>query len=160
MDNIHACDECPYGKEDIENRKKLLGDDNYQPEYCWCEKVGGKHLLFGYCNEEDENRHEQLTHKKIKRPKNRYDRVLAEKKKINRLKRIINNGGYNPRIGYIMHKLVDGEVVQNESHILYPKNSNMQKWIKRETSHKIRKAVDVPSHNGYRRYVDYFWILY
>ena len=46
-------------------------------------------------------------------------------------------------------------------YIKYPKNSNCQRWIKRETSRRIRSCRNAPAKgNFYRRLFDYWWTLY
>ena len=46
-------------------------------------------------------------------------------------------------------------------YIKYPKNSNCQRWMKRETSRKSRNCQDLPRKgNYYRRLFDYWWTLY
>ena len=48
-----------------------------------------------------------------------------------------------------------------KAYIKYPKNSNCQRWIKRETSRRIRSCRNAPAKgNFYRRLFDYWWTLY
>ena len=162
MNNIYnICSNCPYGKEDIKRRKQLLGDDeiDYQPEYCYCDKVGGKHYAFGWCDEADDIALINITTISKHRKTNKYERKLIQKHKDQRLRNIINNYGYNPRIGFVDWDFVDGVWQEVGKYIKYPRNSNRQKWIKKETSHKLRHIKDIPLHNKYRRYIDYWWIM-
>ena len=46
-------------------------------------------------------------------------------------------------------------------YIKYPKNSNCQRWIKRETSRRFRNCEELPRKgNYYRRLFDYWWTMY
>lgn len=153
----NMCNSCPYEKDNIEYKRQLLGEFNYKPEYCWCNKVGGIHYVFGWCTDKEDPI--KIT-KSVKRKKyNKYERKLIQKHKDQRLKRIINNYGYKPRIGFVDWGFKNDGWQEVGDHIKYPRNSNRQKWIKKETSHKLRHIKDIPLHNGYRRYIDYWWIM-
>mgnify|MGYP006970879561 CR=1 FL=1 len=77
------------------------------------------------------------------------------------LLRIINYGGYAPHRGYIDWGFSGRTLLHTGKYIKYPKNSNCQRWIKRETSRRIRRCRDVPAKgNYYRRLFDYWWTLY
>lgn len=82
-------------------------------------------------------------------------------KKNDDLLRIINYGGYAPHRGYIDWEF-DGEtLLHSGKYIKYPKNSNCQRWMKRETSRRVRNCKEVPKKgNFYRRLFDYWWTLY
>ena len=74
---------------------------------------------------------------------------------------IINYGGYAPHRGYIDWGFSGRTLLHTGKYIKYPKNSNCQRWIKRETSLRIRRCRDVPAKgNYYRRLFDYWWTLY
>lgn len=82
-------------------------------------------------------------------------------RKTDELLRIINYGGYAPHRGYIDWGFCGRTLLHTGKYIKYPKNSNCQGWIKRETSRRIRKCSDVPvKGNYYRRLFDYWWTLY
>lgn len=82
-------------------------------------------------------------------------------RKADRLLRIINYGGYAPHRGYIDWGFCGRTLLHTGKYIKYPKNSNCQRWIKRETSRRIRRCRDVPAKgNYYRRLFDYWWTLY
>ena len=74
--------------------------------------------------------------------------------------------GYIPHVGYVkQHRHsqgFDGDTLLHSSkYIMYPKNSNRQRWMKRKTSRKVRNCGDVPKKgNYYRRLFDYWWTLY
>ena len=88
-----------------------------------------------------------------------YRRAITRKKDYS-LRQIITWGGYAPHRGYISGHFVGDEYVQDE-YIKYPKNSNCQRWMKRETSKRQRRCSVVP-HKGnyYRRLFDYWWTFY
>jgi len=161
------CERCPLNAEEIE-RRKGIDEDDYQPEYCYCEKVGGKHYIFGYCGEADEfNRPEREDNTNSIntniiniRHNDKRNRMLQRKEKERKLRVIINQCGYAPNRGYVDWGYVGGIWQEVGDHIKYPARSNKQKQIKRATSHKIRKTKDVTSGNGYRRHYDYFHSLY
>lgn len=74
---------------------------------------------------------------------------------------ILNYGGYAPHRGYVECGFQGKTLLHTGKYIKYPKNSNCQKWIKRETSRRIRNCRDVPvKGNFYRRLFDYWWTLY
>lgn len=100
-----------------------------------------------------EERQEQSDRRRMRR--------IARVRKNDDLLRIINHGGYAPHRGYVDWGF-DGEtLLHSGQYIKYPKNSNCQRWIKRETSRRIRNCKDVPPKgNFYRRLFDYWWTLY
>ena len=81
--------------------------------------------------------------------------------KSDRLLRIINYGGYAPHRGYIDYGFNGRTLLHTGKYIKYPKNSNYQRWIKRETGRRIRRCRNVPAKGSfYRRLFDYWWTLY
>ena len=77
------------------------------------------------------------------------------------LLRIINYGGYAPHRGYIDWGYNGQTLLHSGKYIKYPKNSNCQSWMKKQTSRRIRSCRDVPvKSNYYRRLFDYWWTLY
>lgn len=94
---------------------------------------------------------------KARRHSHRMDKI----RKSDRLLRIVNYGGYAPHRGYIDWKFEGRTLLHTGMYFKYPKNSSCQRWIKRETSRRIRCCEDVPSKgNYYRRLFDYWWTLY
>ena len=74
---------------------------------------------------------------------------------------IINYGGYAPHRGYIDWGYDGLTLLHSGKYIKYPKNSNCQSWMKKQTSRRIRSCRDVPvKGNYYRRLFDYWWTLY
>lgn len=75
--------------------------------------------------------------------------------------RKIDINRYVPYVGYVDCAFIDGHSVPTGKYIKFPKNSNCQKWIKRETSRRQRNCEDMPiKGNYYRRLFDYWWTLY
>lgn len=70
-------------------------------------------------------------------------------RKTDNLLRIINYGGYAPHRGYIDWGFSGRTLLHTGKYIKYPKNSNCQRWIKRETSRRIRRCRDVPAKGNY-----------
>jgi hypothetical protein len=90
----------------------------------------------------------------------RMRRIQSVQKSV-RLLRIINYGGYAPHRGYIDWGFDGRTLLHTGKYIKYPKNSNCQRWIKRETSRQIRSCRNAPAKgNFYRRLFDYWWTLY
>ncbi len=96
-----------------------------------------------------------------KQAKRRRMRRITRVKKNDELLRIINYGGYAPHRGYIDWGF-DGEtLLHSGKYIKYPKNSNCQRWMKRETSRRVRNCKEVTKKvNFHRRLFDYWWTLY
>ena len=84
-----------------------------------------------------------------------------KRKKYARRYRIIMTGGYDPRVGCLHYGFLGGVWQPVSSVIQYPKSSNLQKWIKQETSARTRHCESLP-HKGnfYRRLFDYWWTMY
>ena len=68
---------------------------------------------------------------------------------------------YVPHAGYIDWGFDGSTLLHSGKYIKYPKNSNRQRWMKRETGKKYRRQLDLPRKgNSYRRLFDYWWTLY
>jgi hypothetical protein len=68
---------------------------------------------------------------------------------------------YIPHAGYIDWGFDGKTLLHSGKYIKYPKNSNCQKWMKRETSRRIRNCKCAPPKgNFYRRLFDYWWTMY
>ena len=80
-------------------------------------------------------------------------------KKYNRLRSIITGNRYIPHAGYMHYGWVDGEW-KPVGYILYPKNSNVQKYLKKRSRRKIRRSEQLFQGNSYRKYMEYGWELY
>lgn len=88
-------------------------------------------------------------------------RRIESVRKNDALLRIINYGGYAPHRGYVDWGFDGRTLLHTGTYIKYPKNSNCQKWMKKETGRRVRNCHDVPAKgNYYRRLFDYWWTLY
>ena len=82
-------------------------------------------------------------------------------KKNDDLLKIISYGGYAPRRGYIDWGFDGTTLLRSGKYIKYPKNSNCQRRMKRETSRRTRNCKEASKKgNFYRRLFDYWWALY
>ena len=96
-----------------------------------------------------------------KRKTGRSYRRMMRIRKNDQLMRITNFGGYAPHRGYIDWGFNGKTLYHSGKYIKYPKNSNCQRWIKKETSRRIRNCRSIPvKGNYYRRIFDYWWTLY
>jgi hypothetical protein len=48
---------------------------------------------------------------------------------------------------------------EHSAHLSYPKNSRERCLLKRVTNKRVRKKLDVPGFAGYRRVLDFWWML-
>lgn len=145
------CKHCPYS----------FGEYSSDINYWYCEKVGGNHVCFGYCddnlkqNSKRNNIIKSNTQKKYIRSQRRYNTMLKQK----RLKAIVKqNNNYKPSRGYfkceydeILHKWI------YQDYIIYPKNSNKQRFYKKQASHRVRHSKDILNHGGYKKQYEYNW---
>ena len=101
----------------------------------------------------------QSPNKTVRRAGAAYQREMRIRKN-DRLMRIVTRS-YIPHAGYIDYGFDGDTLLHSGKYIKYPKNSNCQRWIKRETSRRFRNCKDMPSKgNYYRRLFDYWWTLY
>ena len=158
------CETCSYGKEKIERRSNYLSENDFQIEYCSCDKVGYKHYAAGYCGDVDTFLKDNLTKKTkgLRRKDTAYRRYMKRVKE-KRLRSIIENYGLAPHVGWVVEsQRVGADGNSCGVYIKYPKNSKHQKYLKAQTSRKNRRNyIDLPTKgNKYRRVVDYWWELY
>ena len=138
------CEECPYTAEDIEDRKQFFGED-FQPECCWCDKVGGKIAYFGYCDEAFLITREKAHHKPHRYSGYAYRQRMKRKKLRDHIKLFAY--GYRKSLG-----------TYENGHIKYSRNSTCQKFCRNQTSRKIRQFKgEIPNGGAYRRFYDYWW---
>jgi hypothetical protein len=88
-----------------------------------------------------------------------YRRSMEEKKE-RRLRKIITECRYTPHAGYIHYGWVEGVWTPIGNYIRYPKNSNMQKYLKRQSKRRIRRSDQALQGNSYRKYMEYWWRFY
>ena len=111
-------------------------------------------------NEKIEN---LLTESATRQPSRRTGSAYRREMRIRKndaLMRIVTRR-YVPHAGYIDYGFDGDTLLHSGKYIKYPKNSNCQRWMKRETSRKSRNCRDLPRKgNYYRRLFDYWWTLY
>ncbi|MBQ7504690.1 MAG: hypothetical protein IJT79_05165 [Ruminococcus sp.] len=108
-----------------------------------------------------ETTNDEPSQERFKLKKRRRMRRINRVRKNEARFRIINTGGYAPHRGYVDWDFTGTTLLHSGKHIKYPKNSNCQRWMKKETGRRIRNCADVPvKGNYYRRLFDYWWTLY
>lgn len=156
-----SCDECPLVCG-LERQLELSERYGIEPqfEYCGCDKTGdGKFYACGFCADAFNTYPERK--KPGRRKTGRAYRMDKSRQKVNRLRRIIASGGYNPMIGHIDYGFVDGVWQEVGNHIKYPRNSNAQRFLKRQSNKIVRRHTGkIPKGNSYRKLFDYWWELY
>lgn len=85
-----------------------------------------------------------------------YRRTMKAKKD----RKILIDCRYTPHAGYVEYGWVDGVWQPVREYIQYPKNSNMQKYLKRQSNRKVRRSEAVPNGNSYRKCMEYRWQFY
>ena len=83
-----------------------------------------------------------------------------KKKKDSRLRKILTECKYTPSAGYIQYDWVDGVCKPVKEYVQYPKNSNMQKYLKRKSRRAIRRSNLALQGNNYRKVSEYRWEFY
>ena len=78
-------------------------------------------------------------------------------KKERRRRQIINEFHRRPSVGYITRAWIDGALQPVGDYIRYPKNSNIQKYLKRQTRRKVRRSEPFAKGNSYRKCLEYRW---
>lgn len=150
------CEECPYAIEDIERRKRILGND-YQPEYVWCEKVGGKHYAFGWCSDCGEidytNQLKILRNKSTKRSR--------KEKYNNKLKRLYDScRGYpSPVIKYDWINFEDVELPYYKRSYKGNHKGSRYKFYKKHSNKLVRRSNYISNYGGYKKIFDYWWTV-
>ena len=105
-----VCAKCPYDKGETFQRKDRLESiyGNWQPEYCFCDKVDGVHWRYGWCNEPFENVKLKTRKYSGKRKTGRAYRRVMKQQKDDQLLHIIRRY-YIPHAGYTSLFDFDGD---------------------------------------------------
>lgn len=136
-----SCDECPIC-DCMEHR---------------CDKVGQEFCTGGTCEDATVKNKEREAKGKRKNSY-RYRRKMAIKK--DKDLRKIFTYGYRPNAGYPKYNRVDGKLV-DAGYIQYPKNSNTQKSLKRQSNRIVRRSKEIYGKGSrYKKHFDYWWSLY
>ena len=85
-----------------------------------------------------------------------YRRDMQDKKE-RRLREIISHRHSGPLVGYIPCEWNDGVCQPAGDYIRYPKNSNIQKYLKRQSKRKVRRSEPFKNGNSYRKCTEYKW---
>ena len=75
-------------------------------------------------------------------------------KKERRLRKIIAHRHSGPLVGYIRSEWIDGVCQPVGDYIRYPQNSNIQKYLKRQSRRLVRRSESVPNGNSYRKCIE------
>jgi hypothetical protein len=81
-------------------------------------------------------------------------------KKERRLRKILSDCRYTPHAGHVECDWVDGVWQPVREYIQYPKNSNMQKYLKRKSRRAVRRSNLALQGNNYRKVIEYRWEFY
>jgi hypothetical protein len=76
-----------------------------------------------------------------------------------RLTRIIHSCPYKLHKGYVEWGLADGRWQPVGRYIKYPKNSNAQRYWKRQSNKAVRRRKEIFPGNQYRKCFEYWWML-
>ena len=158
------CRQCPYIKAEY-----LYKADNEFDEYeddiensCWCEKVGGKLSLYGYCGDPYVVKHQVKNHAK-KKKRNKRERDLKHKQ---RLKFIADNSSrYLGGAMYVYKKWTreKGYTPLRRPYYkrIYRSNHGESKRLKSFSNRCVRRYKgDLQKGGFYKKIFDYWWILY
>ena len=85
-----------------------------------------------------------------------YRRRMTAKKE-RRLKKILTTYGRPPRAGYVECGWVDGVWKPVGGYVKRPKNSNIQKYLKRQSRRLVRRSEPFQNGNSYRKCMEYQW---
>jgi hypothetical protein len=83
-----SCINCPYNELEARHNR-----GNYQDDYAWCDKVGGKHYGYGWCDEIYEIKPYQT--KKSYKKKEKFNKYYRNKKYKDKLKKLCNRQSSN-----------------------------------------------------------------
>ena len=88
-----------------------------------------------------------------------YRRKMTAKKE-HRLKTVLTTYRRMPCGGYVECDWVDGVWQPVGKYIKRPKNSNKQKYLKRQSRRLVRRSEPFPNGNGYRKCMEYKWEIW
>ena len=179
---MRNCKNCGFIQEDLEKIKKFYEKHGY-PEYyneddlyreCYCDKIGGKIGLYGYCSDaielDTENKEEKedlhINETIRLREKSRRKRKNDRKYKT-RLKRQSEVVSYYPGVAYPVYK--QNSYDRNKEDILYYKPTNKSKhslrysYFKKVASKSVRNSgleqLTGKQRGLYKKVFDYKWTV-
>jgi hypothetical protein len=74
--------------------------------------------------------------------------------------KILTEYNHMPRIGYVECAWIDGVWKPVGKYVKYRKNSNKQKFLKRESRRKVRRTNTIANGNSYRKCIEYRWNIW
>ena len=157
------CSTCPYDNtEDRIHRKERLNrsehDYDWQPEYLWCDKIGGKHWQFGYCEDAEYSSGPVFITPREDKCTSRgraYRRSWKENERV-RAEREIRNLGWSGRYYYRGYRTIEDGWVEDTSH---PRKivRKSKKSFKRGAARKVRKTMYLTNGGDYKRIESSWW---
>ena len=165
-----SCKDCPYGKEDYERRVEadqiLYGNNEFmdQEEQIWCDKVGGKVCLLGYCEDAFDNvtkERERIDYDRKEKRRKRLKKTVFYKKKLERLYHEAQ--GYPAPVRYIDERWYKWHTVQLEKPYYKRewrgnRKGNAYQYHKKAASKAVRRYNKGISKGGnYKKLYDYWW---
>lgn len=149
------CATCPYGKDNFERRM------SYDPNNtnCWCDKVGGKTYLWGYCGDAYSN---ILQRKSSSKKRRSTKRERAEKYK-SHLKYLSKISNY-PKPAYYIDEIKIKRYQYVENPKPYYKRQYRDKYspyLKKISNRKIRYYTgDLSNGQHCHKLFDFWWEMY
>lgn len=154
---LYLCDDCSLSDYLDQYAISHQREEDFPLYQCWCDKTGGKMYAFGTCGEEYLEC--QPIQEKSKRRHGRAYRRLMTRKKEKRRRWLIRECSSTG--GYIAWGWIDGDYTEIGTHVQFPKNSNAQRYWKRQANKKIRRyKEDIPHGGYYKRLFPYLWKIY
>jgi len=170
-----SCLTCSYSE--LPKRHQL---GNYQDDFAWCEKVGGKHYAYGWCVEDYEYFDKQSNYTKKKNIKNknkvRLDKYSNKKKYRDKLWKLCSEYSYDGMRAYSNYYPVyvnfDTYDTDIRDYIVidkpHPKRhwrgshgSNTSRFYKKYSNKIIRRYKGkIPNGNWCHKMFDFWWTLY
>jgi len=160
-----VCELCPYDdphkrewrKKSLSNRIGKYADD-WQPEYLWCDKVGGEHWQCGYCGDCFCDAFMELNNSKsIGQRLNHYDNLIKHKQNGIRyaVKSEYSDSYYDDRNYFNRIKFSDtGEMYSQRLNM-----SRTKEYCRKQTNRKVRHSK-VGNYGEYRKMFDYWYTLF
>lgn len=156
------CEDCPYD-DPIERQKRYDSlwtpkDTDWQPEYLWCDKVGGEHWQYGYCSDcFDYDSSKNATANKRKHRLSHYENLILHKK--NEIRYAVKSEYLDY---YYDNRNYFNSIRQNKDGKLYARKiymSGMKKYCRKQTNRKVRKS-NAGNYGAYRKTFDYWYTLF
>ncbi len=177
--SIKKCEECPYGGDEIRfRRSRLAFNEALKFESCSCEKVGGKHSVFGWCNDSFAKERDEIENeipflnvgkfgeesvpaqgKNRKRAARRYKNYVKKKRRMD----IALLPGYHPFRGYVrVSRTPDGKWETVGNHVEFPRSHGWKRYLKKQASRAVRRTPleDVPQKSSCKRLYELDYALY